>query len=128
MDIMDSKPSDELTLTPSARCCTFQTSLRLPQSEAAGLAEMFKAMGHPVRVQIVDLLSRFGGQVCVCDIEAHFALSQPTISHHLRVLRQAGLVEAEQRGLWVYYVTAPEGLARLRRYLSALAHQDASDD
>lgn len=112
---------DELTLTPTGRCCALPSALRLPAKDADALATMFKAIGHPVRLQIVDLLSRFGGQVCVCDIEAHFTLSQPTISHHLRVLRQAGLVEAEQRGLWVYYVIAPQALTQLHDFLATLA-------
>jgi len=118
---MSLEPADELTLTPRLRCCALPSALRLPEQEAEALADMFKAIGHPVRLQIVDLLSRFGGQVCVCDIEAHFTLSQPTISHHLRVLRQAGLIEAEPRGLWVYYVVAPEAVTRLHDFLSALA-------
>ena len=122
---MQTMSADELTLTLTRRCCALPSALRLPEEGADALAIMFKAIGHPVRLQIVDLLSRFGGQMCVCDIEAHFTLSQPTISHHLRVLRQAGLVESEQRGLWVYYVIAPQGLARLHDFLSTLAlHQE----
>ena len=121
---MQNEPVYEFTLSSNARCCILRSGLRLPEEEAGALADMFKAIGHPIRLQIVDLLSQFGGQVCVCDIEAHFTLSQPTISHHLRVLRQAGLVEAEQRGLWVYYVTAPAALARLQEFLSALASHE----
>jgi ArsR family transcriptional regulator len=81
---------------------------------------MFKALGHPVRLQIVELLSRFAGQACVCDVEDQFDLSQPTISHHLKILREAGLVVAEQRGLWVYYHLRPAALESLRLLLHSL--------
>lgn len=88
---------------------------------AAALAAAFKAIGHPVRLQILDILSRQPGQVCVCDIESQFDLSQPTISHHLRVLRKAGLVDSEQRGRWSYYFVCEEGLAPLRAFLTAIS-------
>ena len=95
-------------------------ALRLSAEEAADLVEGFKALGHPVRLQIVDLLSRYGGEVCVCEIERHFALTQPTISHHLKVLREAGLVDADQRGLWVYYHLRPGRIGALRALLDDL--------
>ena len=77
-------------------------------------AEFFRVLGHPVRVQIVDLLSRYAGQACVCDIEGQFDLSQPTISHHLRTLREAGILGVEQRGLWAYYYVIPGALEPLQ--------------
>ncbi len=123
---MQSNSNHELPMASGACCCTLNAGLRLPQAEADVLADRFKAIGHPIRLQIVDLLSRFGGEVCVCDVEAHFSLSQPTISHHLRVLRRAGLIEAEQRGLWIYYVTAPAALATLQDFLAALEGQPTS--
>jgi ArsR family transcriptional regulator len=95
-------------------------NLRLPTEEAEALAGMFKALGHPVRLQIVELLSRHAGQVCVCDVEELFDLSQPTISHHLKILRAAGLVAAEQRGLWVYYFLRPEAVAQARALVNSL--------
>jgi ArsR family transcriptional regulator len=104
----------------SVTCATrpdIPADLRLSPDDAAHMAARFKALGHPVRVQIVDILSRYGGEVCVCDIERQFLLSQPTISHHLKVLREAGLVEAEQRGLWVYYHVLPRGVEALRDLL-----------
>lgn len=106
--------AEETTCTPAGNV---PVRLRLGVDEAGRLAEACKALGHPVRLQIVELLSRYGGQVCVCEIERHFALAQPTISHHLRVLRESGLVAAEQRGLWVYYDIQPEAIARLRALL-----------
>lgn len=102
-----------LTNNQRATCCDLPASLRFAVEEAERLAVMFKAMGHPVRLQIVDLLSRYGGQVCVCDIEAQFTLSQPTISHHLKILREAGVVGYEQRGLWAYYFVRSSALEQL---------------
>ena len=104
----------------SVTCATrpdIPADLRLSPDAAALAAARFKALGHPVRVQIVDILSRYEGEVCVCDIERQFSLTQPTISHHLKVLREAGLVEADQRGLWVYYYILPRGLEVLRDLL-----------
>ena len=101
-------------------CCGLPPSLRLTADEAEDLAAMFKALGHPVRLQMVDLLSRYAGQVCVCDVESQFNLSQPTISHHLKVLREAGLVAAEQRGLWVYYYLQSAAVAKLRSLLAGM--------
>lgn len=101
-------------------CCELPPTLRLAADEAEELAAMFKALGHPVRLQIVDLLSRYAGQACVCDIEGQFDLSQPTISHHLKILRQTGLVSAEQRGQWAYYYLRPAAVDKLRSLLQSL--------
>ena len=78
-----------------------------------------KALGHPVRLQIVDLLNRYGGRVCVCDIEGQFDLTQPTISHHLKVLREAGLVGFEPRGLWAYYFLRPGAIQEITTLAAA---------
>lgn len=107
--------------TRSTSCSTLDTQLHLTAGEAERLATLSKTLGHPVRVQIVDLLSRYGGDVCVCDIERHFDLTQPTISHHLKVLREAGLIDADQRGLWVYYHLRSGALDVLRGWLDRLA-------
>lgn len=92
-------------------------------SDRAGdLAPMFKALGDPVRLRILSLIARHeGGQCCVCEITPAFALSQPTISHHLKMLREAGLLDSERRGTWVYYRVDPAALQRLSAALSALA-------
>lgn len=103
---------------PAACCAPGTPSLRFDGGEAEELAAMFKALGHPVRLQIVALLSRYAGQVCVCDVEGQFDLSQPTISHHLKILREAGLVLAEQRGVWLYYYLRPAAAATLRAVLA----------
>lgn len=83
--------------------------------DAAGaerIAPMFKALGDPVRLRLAALIAS-DDEVCVCDLTSQFTLSGPTISHHLRVLREAGLVECERRGTWVYYRIRPEALGSL---------------
>jgi ArsR family transcriptional regulator len=117
---MNLEPIIELRGDSTAGCCDVLPALRWSSEEAEQLATMLKALAHPVRLQIVDLLSRYGGQVCVCDVETQFDLSQPTISHHLKVLRQAGLIDCEQRGVWVYYHTQPAALAQLQTVLAGM--------
>ncbi|MFD0852006.1 ArsR/SmtB family transcription factor, partial [Actinomadura adrarensis] len=74
----------------------------------------FKALSDPVRLRLLNLIaSRPEGEACVCDLTGPFDLTAPTISHHLKVLRQAGLIEGERRGTWVYYRPVPDQLARL---------------
>jgi ArsR family transcriptional regulator len=97
------------------------TELDLTSEDAETLAQLFKALSHPVRLQIMDILSRQDGQVCVCEIEAHFSLTQPTISHHLKLLREAGLVTFDQRGLWVFHRINPQVLSPVRQFLLQLS-------
>jgi ArsR family transcriptional regulator len=86
---------------------------------AAGLAQVFKALGDPVRLRLVSLIGAHqGGQVCVCELTTAFDLTQPTISHHLRVLREAGILDCERRGTWVYYWLVPAVLERVAAVLS----------
>ncbi|CAN5539726.1 metalloregulator ArsR/SmtB family transcription factor [soil metagenome] len=90
----------------------------LDESACVPLAQMFKALGDPVRLRLLSLIaSSAGGQACVCDISAPFELSQPTISHHLKVLRAAGILDSERRGSWVYYRAIPEALQQLSTIL-----------
>ncbi|HWB22646.1 MAG TPA: metalloregulator ArsR/SmtB family transcription factor [Gaiellaceae bacterium] len=93
-------------------CCASDTP-PMPRAAAEDLARAFKALADPTRVAIVNRLSTTE-EVCVCDLTAAFELSQPTISHHLRILRDAGLVEAEARGTWAYYRLVPDAIERLR--------------
>ncbi len=80
----------------------------MAESQAAELAAMFKALGDPVRLRLLSLIaSHPGGEACVCEISATFDVSQPTISHHLKLLRSAGLLDCERRGTWVYYWVIP---------------------
>lgn len=79
---------------------------------------MFKALGDPVRLQLLSrVASSAGGEACVCDLSVGFGLTQPTISHHLKVLRESGLLECERRGTWVYYWVVPSALAQLSAVL-----------
>lgn len=89
------------------------------EAAAAGLARVFKALGDPVRLRLLALIaSRDGGEVCVCELTPSFALSQPTISHHLKQLREAGLITSERRGTWVYYRLVPGATERLAAVLA----------
>ena len=96
-------------------CCGPATP-PLPVEARAELAARFKALADPTRVAIVNRLAA-ADEVCVCDLTAAFALSQPTISHHLRILREAGLVESSRRGTWAYYRLVPEAIDALRSTL-----------
>jgi ArsR family transcriptional regulator, arsenate/arsenite/antimonite-responsive transcriptional repressor len=96
-------------------CCTTEAQ-RLSEPEAEELAARFKALADPTRVAIVNRLSA-ADEVCVCDLNESFDLSQPTISHHLRILREAGLVDATRRGTWAYYRLVPEAVGALRQTL-----------
>lgn len=89
------------------------------EASAAELAQVFRALGDPVRLRLVSLIgAREGGEVCVCDLTSAFDLTQPTISHHLRVLREAGIIDSERRGTWVYYRLVPEALERMAALLA----------
>jgi ArsR family transcriptional regulator len=87
------------------------------EAQAADIARIAKALADPVRVQLVDVLRSNAGQVCVCELVPLFELSQQTVSHHLKVLREAGLVDSERRGLWAYYYVQPGALDALTSWL-----------
>ncbi len=101
-----------LTVVQPVLCCSPSTPV-MPTELAAELAGLFKVLADPTRVAIVNRLAALD-EVCVCDLTATFDLSQPTISHHLRVLKQAGLVDVERRGTWAYYRLVPERLDPVR--------------
>lgn len=102
-----------------AECCPGLLAAPLSEQDAGELARVFKALGDPVRLRLLSLIaSREGGEVCVCDLTPAFALSQPTISHHLKLLREAGLIGSERRGTWVYYWLLPESTDRLAAILT----------
>ena len=82
------------------------------------MAKIAKALGDPVRLQLVDVLRKHAGKVCVCELVPLFDLTQPTVSHHLGVLRDAGIVGSERRGLWAYYYVIPDALKELSAWLS----------
>ncbi|HET7567360.1 MAG TPA: metalloregulator ArsR/SmtB family transcription factor [Gaiellaceae bacterium] len=96
--------------------CCGPTTRPLERVEAETLADTFKALADPARVQIVNRLAQ-ADEVCVCDLNAALDLAQPTVSHHLRVLREAGLVESTRRGTWAFYRLRPDAIAALRSTL-----------
>ena len=100
-----------------AICCGPEAK-PLTEVEQEELAARFKALADPTRVAIVNCLSA-ADEVCVCNLTATFDLSQPTISHHLKILREAGLVESTRRGTWAYYRLVPEAIEALRGALGA---------
>ena len=104
-----------------AACCPGLSAAPLDEDQAADLAKVFKALGDPVRLRLMSMIASRGegGEVCVCELTPAFDLSQPTISHHLKLLRQAGLIDCERRGTWVYYWVLPGVLDRLAAFLTA---------
>lgn len=102
---------------PAEGCCVGPASAPLDEDQAADLARVFKALGDPVRLRLLSMIASREGEVCVCEMTPAFELSQPTISHHLKLLRQAGLIDCERRGTWVYYWVLPAALARLGAFL-----------
>jgi ArsR family transcriptional regulator len=101
-------------------CCTPLVREPLTEDWAGDLARMFKALGDPVRLQLLSrVASHAGGEACVCDLSVGLNLTQPTISHHLKVLRETGLLQCERRGTWVYYWVVPSALAQLSAVLGS---------
>jgi ArsR family transcriptional regulator len=99
-------------------CCTPLSAAALSRTDADRLARVLKALADPGRLQLVSLLlAAPGGEVCVADLVEGLALSQPTVSHHLRVLHEAGLLRRERRGSWVWYSVADERLDEVRALL-----------
>jgi ArsR family transcriptional regulator len=94
-------------------CCAIKVVRPLPRARSRRLAEIFKALADPTRLDILRVIVTQSGPVCACDIVEQFDLSQPTISHHLKVLRDAGLLSSRRSGLWSIYEPDPEGLERL---------------
>jgi ArsR family transcriptional regulator, arsenate/arsenite/antimonite-responsive transcriptional repressor len=103
---------------PGEPCCEPVVYPDVERLEAARMAAVAKALGDPVRLQLVDVLRKHAGKVCVCELVPLFDLSQPTVSHHLKVLREAGLVDSERRGLWAYYYVVPDALKELSSWLT----------
>src|SRR3954464_13535596 len=99
-------------------CCEPVVYPDIEREQAERMAKVAKALGDPIRMQLVDVLRRHAGEVCVCELVPLFDLSQPTVSHHLKVLRDTGIVGSERRGLWAYYYVNREALEELRAWLS----------
>jgi len=99
-------------------CCEPVVYPDLERAQAERMAAIAKALADPIRLQLVDVLRKHAGKVCVCELVPLFEQTQPTISHHLKVLREAGVVDSERRGLWAYYYVLPDALKELSRWLS----------
>ena len=101
-----------------AACCSPLACEPLPACEAADLAGLFKAVADPMRLRLLSLIAcHDGGESCVCDLLDAFDVTPPTVSYHLRILREAGLISAERRGTWVYYRINPAVMARMSAVL-----------
>lgn len=104
---------------PLSICCSPLLSGQLTPEDAAQMAALFKILGEPARLQLLNLLAaQPQGEACVCELTEPLGLSQPTVSHHLKVMYQAGLLHKERRGNWMYYRLVPERIAALRNALS----------
>ena len=114
----------DLPLAPKTKrpagepCCEPVVYPDVERAQALRMAEVAKALGDPIRLQLVDVLRKHAGKVCVCELVPLFDISQPTLSHHLRKLREAGIVDSERRGLRAYYYVRPEAIKELSTWLS----------
>ena len=103
-----------LSPVETVACCSPLSREPLSQSQAEQIAPLLKALADPVRLRLMSIVaSHEGGEACVCDLNESFDLSQPTISHHLKVLHEVGLLDRSKRGVWVYYKARAEALADL---------------
>jgi ArsR family transcriptional regulator len=115
---------DDLELAPKhkrlagERCCEPVVYPDVGLEHAVRMSDVARALGDPVRLQLVDVLRKHAGKVCVCELVPLFDISQPTLSHHLKKLREAGIVDSERRGLWAYYYVNTERLEELSAWLS----------
>jgi ArsR family transcriptional regulator len=114
----------EMELTPKQkraageRCCEPVVYPDVDRAAAEAMGRVAKALSDPIRLQLVDVLRKHAGKVCVCELVPLFDIGQSTLSHHLKVLRDAGLVDSERQGLWAYYYVLPQPLEELAAWLS----------
>jgi ArsR family transcriptional regulator len=117
-----SKSLIELTPVETVACCSPLAKEPLSADAAERIAPLLKALADPVRLRLMSLIaSRADGEACVCDLHEAFDLSQPTISHHLKVLHEVGLLDRTKRGVWVYYRTTAAALTDLAELLGGVA-------
>ena len=115
-----SNPLAVISPAETAACCSPLTAEPLTMEQAAQVAPLLKALADPVRLRLLSLVaSHQGGEACICDLNEAFELSQPTISHHMKVLHEAGLVDRDKRGVWVYYKIRSQALASLGTLLGS---------
>ncbi len=123
-DAPGSSMTTTLALSPKQKrpkgevCCEPVVYPDIEREQAERMGRVAKALGDPIRMQLVDVLRRHAGKVCVCELVPLFDLSQPTVSHHLKVLREAGIVGSEREGLWAYYFVNSEALEELSAWLT----------
>ena len=115
---VDLELSPKTKRPPGERCCEPVVYPDVEGAQADRLATIAKALGDPIRLQLVDVLRAHAGQVCVCELVPLFDISQPTLSHHLKKLRDAGLVDSERKGLWAYYYVIPDAMRELSTWLT----------
>jgi ArsR family transcriptional regulator, arsenate/arsenite/antimonite-responsive transcriptional repressor len=117
-----SKSVMEPTPVEAVACCTPLVKSAMTMEQAESIAPLLKALADPVRLRLLSLVaSGSEGEACVCDLNDAFDLSQPTISHHLKVLHEAGLLDRSKRGVWVYYRIRPAALADLGALLGGVS-------
>jgi ArsR family transcriptional regulator len=122
----------DLELSPKRKrpagdpCCEPVVYPDVERVQAERMASVAKALGDPIRLQLIDVLRKHAGKVCVCELIPLFDIGQSTVSHHLKVLRQAGLVDSERRGLWAYYYVVPDALDEFGAWVSGA--RDAACD
>ena len=117
-----SKSLVELSPVEAVACCTPLTKQAMSATHAEQVAPLLKALADPVRLRLLSLVaSHDEGEACVCDLNDAFDLSQPTISHHLKVLHDVGLLDRSKRGVWVYYRVRPAALGSLGALLGGVA-------
>lgn len=103
-------------------CCSIPILPKaLPAADRERMVAAFKALADPTRLDVFRLIAAQDAPICVCDVVDRFNVSQPTISHHLRVLREAGLISVSRRGVWAYYAADPRGLTLLRASVDSFA-------
>lgn len=116
---MSKSSSQTLSLVQTLACCSPLSREPLSKSQAEQIAPLLKALADPVRLRLMSMVaSHVGGEACVCDLTEGFDLSQPTISHHLKVLHEVGLLDRSKRGVWVYYRARSEALAEVAALIS----------
>jgi ArsR family transcriptional regulator len=118
---------EETTMSePGLACCTPLTGTPMSAAQAEQVAPLLKALADPVRLRLVSLIAAgAGGEACVCDLNDAFDLTQATISHHLKVLHSAGLLDRDKRGVWVYYAVRPGALAAVANLFDTAAFAPA---
>lgn len=115
---VDMELSPKTKRPPGEPCCEPVVYPDVQREQAQRMSAIAKALGDPIRLQLVDVLRKHAGKVCVCELVPLFDLSQPTVSHHLKVLRDAGIVGSERPGLWAYYYVKDEALKEFTKWLS----------